>query len=219
MIALLAAGACALALLAVAPQATASTLYACVKKNGSARLFTSRPRCRHGEKRLAWNVEGPRGPQGSRGKEGRGGKNGPGGVNGTNGANGAAGGFSASNEALRAFTGAAGVAIVSKALPAGSYLVFAKTVVLASATTPHSYGANCELFDGTTLDSSQLLAPLLEVHASAFSAIDTLSLMAAVTLKSPAAVTLRCSDVSPDETMPIEAGDAQLVAVQTAQNS
>jgi hypothetical protein len=42
--------------------------------------------------------------------------------------------------------------------------------------------------------------------------------MAAVTLKSPAAVTLRCSDRSPDETMPIEAGDAQLVAVQTAQN-
>jgi hypothetical protein len=173
-IALLAAGACALALLALAPQANASTLYACVKKNGSARLFTSRPRCRHGEKRLAWNIEGPRGPQGSRGKEGHAGKNGPGGVNGTNGANGAAGGFSATSEALKAFTGAAEVPIVSKALPAGSYLVFAKTVVVANATEERIYGASCELFDGATLDTSRVFAPLVKVHASSFSAIDTL---------------------------------------------
>ncbi|MFX8289589.1 hypothetical protein ABTL40_19740, partial [Acinetobacter baumannii] len=39
----------------LAPASWASpTLYACVKKNGAARLFASKPKCRKGEKRLSW---------------------------------------------------------------------------------------------------------------------------------------------------------------------
>jgi hypothetical protein len=62
--------------LVAAPSANAATLYACVKKNGTARIFTKKPRCKKGEVRLSWNIEGPAG------------RNGLNGLNGTNGANG-----------------------------------------------------------------------------------------------------------------------------------
>jgi hypothetical protein len=72
---LAAAGALLLAGL-TASQAGAQTLYACVKKNGNARIFSNKPKCKKGEKRLSWNIEG------------RAGKNGANGLNGANGANG-----------------------------------------------------------------------------------------------------------------------------------
>ncbi len=64
---------------AAASQAQASTLYACVKKNGSARIYSKKPKCKKGESKLSWNTAGPAG------------KNGANGTNGTNGTNGAAG--------------------------------------------------------------------------------------------------------------------------------
>jgi hypothetical protein len=70
------------AALATASQARAATYYACVKKNGSAHVYTNKPRCRRGEKLLSWNSIGP---------AGRNGRNGTNGENGTNGANGADG--------------------------------------------------------------------------------------------------------------------------------
>ncbi len=62
-----------------ASRAQASTLYACVKKNGSAHIFRRKPRCRKGESRLRWNTVGP-----AR-------KNGLKGATGSNGASGASG--------------------------------------------------------------------------------------------------------------------------------
>jgi hypothetical protein len=51
--------------------AQASTLYACVKKDGTARILTKRPQCKHGETKLSWNITGREGPAGKEGKEGR----------------------------------------------------------------------------------------------------------------------------------------------------
>jgi len=76
------AGGLLLLAVAGAPAASAGTLYACAKKNGSARIFTKKPKCKRGETKLLWNKEGP---------AGRNGANGANGTNGTNGANGTAG--------------------------------------------------------------------------------------------------------------------------------
>jgi hypothetical protein len=77
-----AAGALLFGALAVAPEAGAATLYACVKKNGTARVFAKKPRCKKGETKLSWNAEG------RPGRNGRNGLNGLNGLNGTNGTNG-----------------------------------------------------------------------------------------------------------------------------------
>jgi hypothetical protein len=74
--------------LAVVGQAGATSLYACVKKNGSARLFNKKPKCKKGETKLTWNSPGPAGSGGTNGTNG---KNGTNGTNGTNGKEGAAG--------------------------------------------------------------------------------------------------------------------------------
>ncbi len=68
-----------LAALAAAPQADASTLYACVKKGGTAHIFTKAPKCKKGETKISWNTTGPAGKNGSNGTDG---------TNGTNGTNG-----------------------------------------------------------------------------------------------------------------------------------
>src|SRR5262249_61962106 len=74
---LVAAGALLFGTLAVAPEAGAATLYACVKKNGTPRVLTTKkPKCKKGETKLSWNIEGTAG------------KNGINGINGINGANG-----------------------------------------------------------------------------------------------------------------------------------
>jgi hypothetical protein len=216
LVLLAAIAAASVALLGAVESAQASTLYACVKKNGTARLFASKPRCRHGEKRLSWNTEGVRGPRGSNGKTGKDGANGK---DGTNGTNGAAGGFSASVETLRPFTEAAEVTIVSKTLPAGSYIISGKTEVSAFANQKQAFGAGCELFDGGTLDMSAFYAPLVELNSKLFVGTNTLALEAAATLKSPTTVSLRCSDRSGDKELGIEAGFSQLVAIQTAVNA
>jgi hypothetical protein len=79
---LVAAGALLLGTLAAAPPADAGTFYACVKKNGTARVFTKKPKCKRGETKLSWNAEG------LPGRNGRNGLNGLNGLNGSNGTNG-----------------------------------------------------------------------------------------------------------------------------------
>jgi len=76
-----------LAMLAIAPQAGATTYYACVKKNGAAHIYTKKPKCRRGESKLSWNSRGPAGRNGKNGANGANGKNGANGANGANGTN------------------------------------------------------------------------------------------------------------------------------------
>jgi hypothetical protein len=82
-------------------QANAATFYACTKKNGNARIFKKKPKCKKGESKLSWN-------------EGSAGMNGANGVNGTNGKDGAAGKEgkegAAGKEGKVGLTGPAGVA-------------------------------------------------------------------------------------------------------------
>jgi hypothetical protein len=67
------------------PQANASKIYACVKKNGTARFVKKSTKCKKGESKLSWNSEGPAGPAGkglqgipgAEGKTGSEGKIGP----------------------------------------------------------------------------------------------------------------------------------------------
>jgi hypothetical protein len=82
--AILAAGALLLAAFAIAPTAGAATLYACVKKNGTAHIYAKKPKCKKHESKLSWNTEGAAGRNGSNGLNGLNGV----GTNGTNGTNG-----------------------------------------------------------------------------------------------------------------------------------
>jgi hypothetical protein len=66
-------------LLWAASAAQAGTLYACVKKSGSAHIYSKKPKCKKGETKLSWNASGQPGPTG---------KNGVNGANGANGGNG-----------------------------------------------------------------------------------------------------------------------------------
>lgn len=75
-----------LGVLATAPPGHASTLYACVKRNGDAHIYTRKPRCRRGQRRISWGSSGPagksgepgsKGDPGSRGEAGAGGEAGP----------------------------------------------------------------------------------------------------------------------------------------------
>ncbi len=75
-----------LATIAAAAPAEASTLYACIKKDGTARILTKKPRCKHGETNLSWNTTGPRGQNGASGVNGVSGKEGPAGKEGKEGA-------------------------------------------------------------------------------------------------------------------------------------
>ena len=73
--------------------AGAATYYACVKRNGSAHVYTKKPRCGRGEKLLAWNNIGPAGRNGRNGPNGENGTSGTNGTNGADGETGAPGGF------------------------------------------------------------------------------------------------------------------------------
>lgn len=79
-LAALVVAASAVSLFASSSASGAGTLYACVKKNGSAHLFAKKPKCHKGEKRLSWNTVGPAGQKGAPGANG---------VNGVNGSSGA----------------------------------------------------------------------------------------------------------------------------------
>jgi hypothetical protein len=85
---LLALGVLLATVFVAAPQADSATLFACVKKNGSARISSKTPKCKKGESKFSWNTSGVNGKNGANGKDGA---NGAGGANGTNGKEGAAG--------------------------------------------------------------------------------------------------------------------------------
>ncbi|MGD0453645.1 MAG: collagen-like protein [Solirubrobacteraceae bacterium] len=215
----------ALAALVSPPPTSAATIYACVnKRTGAARLFyTKAPRCKRGQARLSWNTQGPAGRNGANGRNGATGKTGPTGKNGTNGingSNGAVAGYSASEPAFMEFTGKKEVTILAKTVPAGSYIVSAKTVLSSSATLGIRAAGVCELLDGgAVVDTSGWDAGLVQESAK-YIGEATLSLQAAVSVKATTVLSLVCSDLSPDEDAQlIGATFSQIAAVQTTQNS
>ncbi len=214
----------ALVALGVATSAGASTLYACVnKRTGAARLFSYKPRCKRGQARLSWNTQGPAGKNGSNGKNGATGKSGPTGKTGNtgpSGTNATVNGYSATGSESVAFTGGKEATILTKSLPAGNYIITAKTVLSATAATPGiRVVAACELLDGAPpLDRSGWDAQLAEDSGTSIGET-TLSMEAAVSLKATTVISLVCSDLSSDEhEKKIAAASSQIVAVQTTQN-
>ncbi|HEY2558032.1 MAG TPA: hypothetical protein VGI08_13070 [Diaminobutyricibacter sp.] len=65
-----------LAALITASRVGASTLYACVKKDGSAHIYSKKPKCKKREVKLSWSTEGPAGKNGANGLGGVNGKEG-----------------------------------------------------------------------------------------------------------------------------------------------
>jgi hypothetical protein len=213
--------------LAMPASTAAATIYACVnKRTGAARVFYKEPKCKKGQLRLAWNTQGPAGKNGANGKNGSTGKTGAtgkNGNNGVNGTNGAVAGYSTSKTASVAFTGQQAVPILSKTVPAGNYIVFAKTVLSASSTTAVRAVGVCELLVGgasPAADTSGWDTGLAEVVAGSFIGEATLSLQAAVSVSAATTLSLVCSDDSPSKTEPtLAAASSQLAAIQTSQNS
>ena len=309
------AGALLLTALAATPPADAATFYACVKKTGSARVFTKKPKCTKGETRVSWNAAGPAGkkgvsgatgaqgvmgataaqgasggaggngergatgttgsagsigasgvigasgatgPAGSDGEKGAtgvsgasgsagstgeqgatgaggvtgaGGATGPAGSNGETGAagatgkggaNGAVAGYSATHTASTELNVATEVAVVSKQIPAGNYIVSAKTVIGASAETFARVGAACKLSDTAAgvLDESQWTGGLVELLSKKWIGGATVSLGAAVSTTETTTLALECADRSNHlGELSIGATFSSITAIQTSSNS
>lgn len=212
-----------LAALAAAPQAGAATIFACVNRHsGVARVYTHLPRCRRHETRIAWNTQGPAGKTGPTGKTGPAGKTGPTGKNGTNGLNGAVAGYSISQSTPTEFTGKKEAPILTKTVPAGSYIVSAKAVVSATAAAAVRAAVVCELLDGgsgAVVDTSGWDTGLVEEVPGKYIGEATLSMNAAVTVKATTVLSLVCSDPTSDPSEEkLSAADSQIVAVETTQN-
>jgi hypothetical protein len=79
---LITTGALVLTALVTASRASAGTLYACVKKDGSAHIYSKKPKCKKREAKLSWSTTGPAGRNGAKGLNGANGVNGVNGIQG-----------------------------------------------------------------------------------------------------------------------------------------
>jgi hypothetical protein len=173
--------------LALAPQAGASTLYACVKKSGTARFVAARTACRRSERKISWNTQGVPGRNGAPGKNGSNGKNGPAGKNGTNGKDGVNGasGKDGASAGLVSFSDSPfelplsrhAVATLSS-VPPGSYIVTAKALLQDTNPTEgvvvHCYIAGDEAATEITAKGGYGSVSLLGVLVSPLTSTSTL---------------------------------------------
>jgi len=215
--------------LLMASQAQASTLYACVKKNGSAHVYSKKPKCKKGESKLSWNTAGPAGKNGANGTNGANGANG---VNGANGANGAADGFSATGGEVEYTAGTEGspVTILSKSLPAGNFIVTGKTELLLSDNKAGGDAATtCKMIDiptggGTATIDRSAWASLINVPFIIVDLAQT-TLPFNMALSSPAhasTVSIVCYLTIKEAaggTLTATANESRITAVQTTANS
>jgi hypothetical protein len=191
LIALVTASALTAACLVGSSAATASTLFACVKKNGTAHLYSKKPKCKKGEKKLTWSNVGPAG------------KNGVNGANGTNGANGSNGAAGASGDVAGYFSSQpSGLFLTStltklsgleRTLPAGSYLLSASVGIEGFAESAGS-GAQeeCQLIASSGPKSvSKWAGPFLNVSGQ-FIAEGELTMQLGVTAAEPVTVSVKC---------------------------
>jgi hypothetical protein len=214
--------------LAVAPQASAATLYACVNRHThTARVFSHVPSCRRHEMRVSWSTQGPAGKNGAPGKTGATGKQGVQGKQGEPGKNGAAAvvdGYDSTQSGTLTITAGSGSALGTE-LPAGHYLVTAKLTTSATAKEVGGAEVECKLLLATAtgesrLDSSMWTAPLVSFNGTEYLAASSVSLDAAVNLSAAGTVSVQCETihVSGKEAV-VSVSNGQLVAVQTTNNT
>lgn len=221
---------------AMTAEANASVIYACVAKtSGAARIVSKTAKCKKGEAKLSWNAEGPAGAtgatgaggatgaagtagkEGATGKEGAAGKEG---IAGKNGANGAAAGFSATQSGVVSL-GSEEELLVTKVLPAGSYLVAAKVEMRDEASGSGFVAVRCELWDASTkveLDEAELAGGVAEFASGKFGGAANLPLQAAITSSSPIELEVWCETTANKASAVIGLGDGKLMAVQTSSN-
>jgi hypothetical protein len=207
--------------LLAASQAQASTLYACVKKNGTAHIYSKKPKCKKGETKLSWNSAGPKGTTGPNGKNG---------TNGTNGVNGAVAGYFAAQSGIVTLPEEFELApsafapeeelLVSKTVPAGSFLVSAKAEVFGEAKAAELGDADCELFDASThatLDNAGWGASLQKYSGTTFLASGSMPLFAALSAGSSQVLQVWCwSTLLPGTKVTEKARFGNIMAVQAS---
>jgi len=196
--------------------ARAGTITVCVRHSGGA-LYQAR-RCARHDRRLSWGIQGPQGEPGPQGPAGSNGTNGINGTNGTNGLNGAVAGYSATQPGNVDFTGAASKTILALSLPAGSFIVQAKTAPSAAATSSGYFNDTCTLSDGSSTDVAQVSTPLT-LEAFFYVADQVASMEIPVTSATASTVTLACSDIAHSgSSFSTGAADSVITAVQTSAN-
>jgi hypothetical protein len=213
------AGLLAAALTLTAQTAAASTIHACVNKHsGNARIVGAKAKCKHSERRVSWNTSGPAGAPGAPGTAG---------TVGTDGSNGVGVDYaSASFDPVMLTPGEKGDVVLTKAIPAGSYLVSGKTVVGGTAEKAVFLGIICELVD--TTGAPALVAPPLALDlgewaqqlsstGSGFTAAGTIVMQGQLTTTQPSTIAMLC-DPAEDEEGTASAVASQLSALQTTAN-
>ncbi len=211
MAVLAATGALLLAAFAAAPQAEASTLYACVKKGGTAKVFTKSPKCKKHETKISWNTEGPTG------KNGTNGTNGTNGSNGTNGTNGTVATYFAGSESETVLgVEHEEVTIGSKSVPAGDYLVTAKVDVAGEGPAAGVIGVKCQLVDGAVLDTNYMDAALGEYSPSQFFSVTPETLIGVLKSSSTSTIKIVCDWYFNAGSAEIVTENWDIAAVQTS---
>jgi hypothetical protein len=175
-----------------------NTIKACVAKHGGT-IYQAK-KCHKGDKKLSWSITGPQGSPGAAG------------------ANGAVAGFSAAQGSLQDITAnSTFTTIVSKVMPAGSYVFTAKAE--ASATNSDNTvvaDSSCRLTDGTASDTSQMLGPIVTVLF--FHVNDSMHSMTLATTKAaPFTVSLQCENglTSPPAGYELDITNGRITGVQT----
>jgi hypothetical protein len=183
---------------------SSNTIKACVAKK-SGNLYQAK-KCKKGDKKLKWNIQGPQGATGATGAAG---------------ANGAVAGYSAVQSGSQNITANSSYTnILTEALPAGSYIADA-TALLAAAHSSGGQGAStsCQLTDGTNTDTSQVAGAMGAVFLF-FTHAGTASLSLPVSSTGPVTLTLRCrNDLNaPPAGYSVSVSNAKISAVQTSAN-
>lgn len=188
----------------------AKKITVCVAK-GDGTLYQAK-KCQKKDKKLTWNQKGPAGPAGANG------------TNGAAGANGAVQGYAATNASSVDITKkTAYTTIVSKDLPAGSYLINGQAVLQALDTESPGQASDdtCRLLAGS--------AESLPVTWSSPSggiflfrvASGSVSMQMALTTGAATTVSLQCKNLlnAPPANWTNTVVNASITAVQTTANS
>jgi hypothetical protein len=193
--------------------ADAGTIHACVKpKNGVTRIVGAKAKCHRGEHKLSWNATGPKGPAGANGAAGASGAEGKAGANGSGTA------FEAEAPTVDLPAGAE-TTVISKVLPPGSYLLGARTTLVASSATKTFTFVACTLEDqpgtsgtgiATAVDSTAWASPLGEKGTNEWLADSPLGLEGSLTSSVTSTLSMSCLNIEPQ---PVEAQASHIHAL------
>jgi hypothetical protein len=204
-----------------AQSAEASSIYACVNKHsGSARIVSSKSKCRKAERRVAWNAAGPAGAPGAAGASG---------AAGANGANGVGVDYSSFGFGPNALSVTeTGDIVITKTIPAGTYFVSGKTIVGGTeAKSAVFVVVICELVDSSSTVSLVEPAAAIDVgewvqqlsnSGTEWEGAATMEMQGQLTTTEPTTLALVCAPVEGAKEATIDAFASQVSALQTTQN-